>query len=135
MGKSTEDLIKEISNVITEIRTPLLESGLGASAIAFKKKKMEEYKPGDLERAIIWLEGFRVYLSEYEKVKKLVPEAVWNMYRNLGQRKGIYELDERNRVVKILHKEWAKRPPCLNREPKKHDSEGRKKASGSGSKA
>lgn len=117
----TQELISGISALVTVIRTPLLESGLKPSAIAFKKAKLEALleKPAELAKIHDWLVAFNnVYVADYYKVLKLVPEGVWQMYANLGQRKGIYELDERNRVIKIMHEQWAKRPDALQRKPK-----------------
>lgn len=115
-----------ISDILSEIRTELLDSGLKPTAIAFKMERLSGASEKDQESARAWLIGFRdVYIQEYIKVKRLVPEHVWQHYKNHNMRKGLYEIDQRNNVTARLHKAWQDRPACLRRTKQRNDLVGK----------
>lgn len=112
------DKIKRISDVVSELRTVLLETGMKATTIAFVVKRMEKASEQELDSAYFWLVGFKeVHVTDYQNVMLLTPPEVWKNYACIGMVRGTYELDKRREIIKLMHNAWRARPVILTRGP------------------
>lgn len=109
-------MVEQISHLVTQIRTTLLEVGLKPSTIAFKKERIEEATDQQREVAIQWLQNFQAKeLKAYQEAMDLVPALTRNMYRLSGLPKSTHEEVELERTKGAIITGWRDRPSILRR--------------------
>lgn len=121
-------MLEKVINLVTEMREPLLRSGLSLEQIAYKREKLDKATDKQLMEAYGWLSGFQIYINDFNRAYRLCPPEVWERYKKF-RIVGLQEQILLNAATKVLHEEWKKRPPILR---KKNVKDGK---TGSGSKS
>lgn len=117
-------LWKQVNSLINEMRPVLLDAGIPENQITMPKADPIRIKFDSYVRIYDWLHN--IYLSEEYagilKVKKLLPEYVWNNYKAFGVR-GLPEQLLLGSAGEKLQKLWRKnRPQFLGRDFKHDDT-------------
>ena len=88
---------------------------MAPSSCCYKREKLENATEEARLHAERWLIGFEGgYVELYKRAKALVPESVWQMYKNL-EAKGTWEQGELSKAKRVMWTEWKKRPNLLRR--------------------
>lgn len=113
--ESSNPIVNRIVELFTRIRKTLETSGLAASSCVYRRDKLEEATDDALLHAEQYLIGFEAgFIGMYKKARALVPESVWQMYKNL-ETKGTWEQGQLSDARRIMWVEWKKRPNLLRK--------------------
>lgn len=121
-------MIQQISDIVTEIRTTLLENGFKQAQIAISVSKLKDGTEKEVEAAWKWLEVFkRVNVANLISAYAAVPKETWAFYEQMGLN-GYAE----QRILKLCKEEirvkWKNRPNILKKNLALKESKKKSKA-------
>ena len=110
---------QQVSDILDRIRTPLMEDlKFKPFAVAFSRKRFEDADLAQQTEAMQWLKSFEVTMTEALKdAIQRVPKETWAIYAAMGpDAKGIWEVDNLNKVITTYRDVWKIRPYILRRD-------------------